>query len=220
MSPDENLSSDLLQLGASESQKKADSFASGESTGSFEDTSFGVRGLVSSLTGLVNLIFSFLGKDDVNAGSAMRELAPLSLQELLDGVRADYVERMYLWTGDIDPDLYDEDCVFTDPTLSFRGLATFQRNLANLQPVLKALVKDPGIDLFSCELDTVSNQVQATWRMRADLSLPWNPAIDLVGRTTFTYDPEKGNHIIDYREDWETEAGAVLMQLVRPKAQR
>ena len=45
-------------------------------------------------------------------------------EELLDGVRADYEERMYLWTGDIDPNLYDEDCTFTDPTLSFKGLAT------------------------------------------------------------------------------------------------
>ena len=34
------------------------------------------------------------------------------------------------------------DCIFTDPTLSFRGLETFKRNLHNLQPVLKALVKE------------------------------------------------------------------------------
>jgi hypothetical protein len=43
------------------------------------------------------------------------------------------LRRCYLWTGDIDPALYAGDCLFTDPTLSFRGLATFRRNLVGLR---------------------------------------------------------------------------------------
>lgn len=188
---------------------------------SYSDTSGGVRGIVSGLTGLVNAIAGALGVDDANDATNLEEREakkPLTTSELLEGVRADYVERMYLWTGDIDPDLYAEDCVFTDPTLSFKGLSTFQKNLANLQPILKAVVREPNINLFSCELLEESKQVKASWQMQADLALPWKPAINLCGQTVFTYDAEQGNRIVDYAESWELEAGAALMQLLRPKS--
>ena len=90
------------------------------------ETSQTTRSLVSSLTALVNAI----------SGSAPppapRERAQASLDgaELLEGLRADFEENEYLWSGKITAELYDEDCVFTDPTLSFTGLATFERNLA------------------------------------------------------------------------------------------
>lgn len=190
---------------------------------SYGDTSAGVRGIVSSLTGIINAVAGVLGgknEDTVDRAARIQEQLerPIAIDDLLDGVRADYVDRMYLWTGDIDPDLYDEDCVFTDPTLSFKGLSQFQKNIANLKPILDALVKEPQVDLFSCELDAELQRVKASWRMRADIGLPWRPAIDLNGRTTFVYDPRRGNRIIDYIEEWDEEAGAVLMQLLRPKA--
>ena len=56
--------------------------------------------------------------------------------------------------------------------------------------------------------------------MAADLNLPWGPAIDLRGRTTFTYDPQRGGRIVEYVEAWEIGAGAALMQLVTPKKRR
>ena len=180
-------------------------------SGQYEETSSPVRALVSWLTALVG--------GDTSTEAVDRPPRPgiVTPAALLDGVRADYVERLYLWTGDIDPELYDDDCVFTDPTLSFRGLETFQKNLAALQPFLSALVKDPAIDLFSCELDEPEQKLRASWRMRGDLALPWKPAIDLTGRTTFTYDEERNGRIVDYREDWELDAGRALMQLVTPK---
>ena len=125
------------------------------------------------------------------------------------------MERNYLWTGDIDPNLYDYDCTFTDPTLSFKGLAVFQRNLANLQPFLNALVRDSEIELYDIALDEPALQVRAQWRMIGDLNLPWQPTIDLRGRTTFTYGAEDGR-IVDYEEAWELEAGKALLQLVQP----
>ena len=51
-----------------------------------------------------------------------RDRSAVDPAALLHGVREDYEVREYLWTGDIDATLYDEDCVFTDPTLSFKGL--------------------------------------------------------------------------------------------------
>ncbi len=189
--------------------------------GTYEATSSPVRTLVSTLTGLVN------GISDAVSGGERETAAPpaprdgmLTASKLLAGVRADYEERLYLWTGDIDPDLYDEGCAFTDPTLSFVGLATFQRNLAALRPLLDRLVREPVIDLYSCDLDEPVNQVRARWRMAADLNLPWGPAIDLRGQTTFTYDPQRGGRIVEYVEAWEIGAGAALMQLVTPTQKR
>jgi len=189
-------------------------FIEDDARGSYGKTSRGTRTLVSFLTGLVNRLAS----GDRNGTARTRLQTSISTSELLRGVRADYLERMYLWTGDIDAELYDEDCVFTDPTLSFRGLSAFEQNIANLKPFLDRLVKQPQVELFSIELDEDSLEVRAKWRMRANIALPWDPAVDLGGRTTFSYDPQKGNRIVDYREEWDIEAGAVLMQLLRPRA--
>ena len=71
---------------------------------------------------------------------------------MLAGLRADFEEHEYLWSGKITAELYDEDCVFTDPTLSFGGLATFERNLANLDPWIERFVP-PGAR--SCELKKI-----------------------------------------------------------------
>jgi hypothetical protein len=57
---------------------------------------------------------------------APRRLAKVSPESLLAGLRGDFEEREYLWSGRITDELYADACVFTDPTLSFKGLATFK----------------------------------------------------------------------------------------------
>ena len=42
------------------------------------------------------------------------------------------------------------------------------------------------------------------------------PTIDVVGRTTFSYDPDRGNRIFSYDEVWEVEPAVALLQLFRP----
>lgn len=42
------------------------------------------------------------------------------------------------------------------------------------------------------------------------------PRIDVVGRTTFSYDSDRGNRIFSYDEVWEMEPAEALMQLFRP----
>ena len=94
-------------------------------------------------------------------------------------IAEEFTEKKYLWTGDIEPEMYDLFCTFTDPTLSFVGLETFETNLRNLQPFLTALVRDADVELFACELDEPSRRVRASWRMTGNLALPWRPRIDL-----------------------------------------
>ena len=85
---------------------------------------------------------------------------------VLDGLRRDFVENEYLWSGRITPELYDEDCVFTDPTLTFSGLSTFEANLANLDPYIERFVPPAGraVELDSLELAD-DGAVEARWRI-------------------------------------------------------
>lgn len=81
------------------------------------------------------------------------------------GVERDFTENDYLWTGDINVDIYADDCTFTDPTISFKGLATFQRNLESLRWFIDRLVDKYNVELYSCELDEEACKVVASWRM-------------------------------------------------------
>ncbi len=115
---------------------------------------------------------------------------------------------------------YSSDCVFTDPTLSFEGLATFERNVAALRPLLLALVEDPVVELYSCELREPQAEVVASWRMIGDIRLPWKPVIDLCGQTRFEYDGDKGNRVVAYTETWEISGAEALRQIVTPNQHR
>ncbi|KAK3241467.1 hypothetical protein CYMTET_37964 [Cymbomonas tetramitiformis] len=139
-----------------------------------------------------------------------------TLDELLDGIREDYVDRNYLWTGDIRADLYDEDCTFTDPTLSFKGLSTFQNNVANLNKIVDVLVEENGTELYSIELLAEEEKVCASWRMYGTFKLPWRPRLNVKGRTEFSYDPDNGNRVFSYDEFWKLSAKDALLQLVTP----
>mmetsp|Transcript_18733 Transcript_18733/g.36440 ORF Transcript_18733/g.36440 Transcript_18733/m.36440 type:complete len:291 (+) Transcript_18733:3-875(+) len=180
---------------------------------SYGSSSTGVKAVVSGLTNLVN---AFMRREADLATVERPERDSITPQELLKGIEGDY-ERRYLWTGDIDPYLYDYDCVFTDPTLSFSGLETFQRNLANLRPFIDTLVQDDcAVEMYSCNLSPDEQKITASWRMVGRLKVPWTPTIDLNGTTVFTYAPTKGNRITDYRETWETPPASVLWQLFVP----
>lgn len=64
----------------------------------------------------------------------MLQFSSLGSTDVLEGLRRDFVEQEYLWSGNITAELYDDNCIFTDPTLSFAGLSTFESNLVNLDP--------------------------------------------------------------------------------------
>ena len=152
---------------------------------SYDETDASSKGLVSSLTGLVNV---FGGRDDTSEAesAAARNPPPSTPSELLERIRDDYVVRNYLWTGDIDLAAFDRNCRFTDPTLSFEGTDQFVKNLSNLVPIVNALT-DPGgckSDLLQIDLNEKDGYVQSRWNMVGSLTgLPWSPTIDVVSTT-------------------------------------
>uniref|UniRef100_A0A061RRB7 SnoaL-like domain-containing protein n=1 Tax=Tetraselmis sp. GSL018 TaxID=582737 RepID=A0A061RRB7_9CHLO len=182
---------------------------------SHNSTNFVVKSIVSGLTKAINWT-SGSPPERVDYSTEEDTRAPVSPQQLLWGVEKDFTENGYLWSGAIDTNLYCRDCTFTDPTLSFKGLETFERNLRNLQPWIDRLVRNEVCELIDIQLLEDSNEVRARWRMKGDIQLPWGPQINLTGRTRFCYNPDKGGRVEEYFEEWDISGAEALLQLLRP----
>lgn len=190
---------------------------------SYETSDVSSKGVVSSLTGIVNF---FMGSDGgIEKGNSDESglPPPRTPIDLLEEIRRDYVEKNYLWTGDIYLPAFEKDCTFTDPTLSFSGRDKFVSNVKNLVPIVKFLKQDGTnkSDLLDISLNEDLGYVETRWNMVGDLyALPWKPAIDVIGRTKFWYrqsENEEGYQVYFYDEAWELEATRALLQLVTPK---
>lgn len=180
---------------------------------SFGSSPAWVKSLVSGLTWIVNCVFG----SEESAVKRVRKLTTVSPDALMEGIREDFLERQYLWSGDIDTELYDEACVFTDPTLSFQGLRTFENNIKNLRPILDLIVP---ADARQCILHNLTRgkdgKFYAFWTMIGDLALPWSPRIKLGGRTG--YSPGPDGRIVSYDENWDISAGDALAQILTPRS--
>ena len=122
------------------------------------------------------MILYFLGGWEILLYIVLDDV-PQTPQELLERIRDDYVKNNYLWTGNIYLPAFDENCTFTDPTLSFVGRQTFVTNVANLQPFLKILkIEKAASELRSIQLN--DTHVQSQWTMKGQfMALPWKPKI-------------------------------------------
>jgi hypothetical protein len=175
--------------------------------------------LVSGLTALSNLAATGeLTISPTGDSYSTERVEAVSGRDLFDGIRSDF-ERGYLFSGLIDPNLYSADCEFTDPTLTFTGLSTFQKNIAAIQPLIKRFVSTNLVTLYSLEMDEASKRVSAKWRMEGNLALPWRPVIDVQGVTEYSFSEADGR-IERYYERWTQEPGAALLSLLRPAADK
>lgn len=180
----------------------------------YGDTQIGIKIVIQGLTTISNL---FLNNSP--AESRVYKKTDLTPIEILNGVIGDF-ENGYLFSGQIDSEIYNEECVFTDPTLSFKGLSTFERNIKALKPILDKFVGDSSVILYDCQLDVAAKEVKAIWRMSGAVNLPWRPRIELTGNTILSYDTNKGGRIVDYYERWDLPAATALLQLFRPSGSR
>ncbi|PRW51066.1 hypothetical protein C2E21_5369 [Chlorella sorokiniana] len=80
---------------------------------------------------------------------------------LLRTLRRDYTENSYFVTGVLDnAEIYSPDCLFADPTISFRGRDLYVRNLSLLVPFLE----EPRIELKSLRQLPAEGRQQRRWR--------------------------------------------------------
>jgi hypothetical protein len=183
--------------------------ASPSRSSSYAETGGGVKAIIQGLTSLTNLFV------DSTVPARVYEKEYLTPIEVLNGVIGDF-ENGYLFSGNIDAQIYDEDCVFTDPTLSFKGLSTFERNIKALKPILDKFVGDTLVVLYDCQINEEDKTIRADWRMSGAIGAPWRPRIELTGNTVLTYDPDRGGRVVDYYESWDLTAAVALSQLLQP----
>ena len=166
--------------------------------------------------GLTDLMIRFQRNGDKSA--IITKVKPsLTIDELYTGIRNDF-RSGYLFSGSIDPEIYDNDCLFSDPTLSFQGLSTFQTNVAAVKPLANLFFNDTLIVLYNLLLNTSSNTITAQWRMSGSIYLPWKPRIELPGYTIYSYSPPPNgdNRIVRYDENWRVPALECLGQVLQP----
>ena len=209
-----------------------------KSAGGYDETDGASKGLVGTLTNLINGLSMPLSANDKDAASSPSmeaPSAPTTPAELLERIRDDYVERNYLWTGDVDLATFAPDCTFQDPTIRFQGLDTFVTNVQNLRQVSDRLLGPCRSELRSIALrqsekdddKATSYYVETEWRMVGLLqNLPWQPCINVPGRTKFWMQPiitqqqeqEEQNawQVYLYEEEWDMPAAKALWQLVQP----
>ena len=179
-------------------------------TSSYRDASGLAKGIVSGLTAITTWLRPSSAKPRLYRQSAM------TFEEVSRGIRGDF-RRGYLFSGEIDEEIYAENCTFTDPTLSFEGLDTFVNNIASIRPLVDIFLDDAVVVLYSLSRASSSPpSLQANWRMSGGLRLPWKPRIELLGRTTFRLSASQGGRIVEYFEVWYTEPLQVLSQIFIP----
>ena len=126
---------------------------------SYEDSTSLVKAVVGGLTQIANLFNGGNSNQVPETAYLGNDIAPT---ELLNGIIGDF-ERGYLFSGKIDFDLYHQSCSFTDPTISFTGLATFENNIKSIQPLIDALITDALVVLYSASLDDEKKMIMACW---------------------------------------------------------
>jgi hypothetical protein len=180
---------------------------------SYEETDSASKGLVSSLTGIINSVTNKEEQDEQGVPGEGRN-PPRRPEELRNRIRDDYVVNNYLWTGDLDFACFESTCRFTDPTLSFEGTDTFRTNTQNLVPLVEKYVENPQSVLLDIKLE--DEYLETRWNMKGDLNgLFWKPRIDVIGRTKFWFRKDS-NMVYFYDEKWEMPAYKALLQLVTP----
>ena len=201
-----------------------------EELSNYKDSDGASKGIVGSLTGLVNRVSAATKEQPIiDTFSNTNAAAPQSPEELLERIRMEYDEKNYLWTGDLDLDCFDPNCVFTDPTISFQGTDKFTENTQNLVPIVEAFAENYRSDLLDIKLGSGNDEnesdgfyVETRWNMVGSLTANpwffWKPKIDVIGRTKFWFREQEGvgYKVYFYDESWEIAAWKALLQIITP----
>ena len=149
------------------------------------------------------------------AGS--NEASGRTTAEMQEILRQEY-EKLFWVTGSMDMDLWEEDCVFSDPFSSFGGpgsSARFQRNAK----ALGGLVLNPQGSVTNVEVvedvDGEGDVVKIGWAFTSKLKLPWRPVLAAAGETSHYLTP-RTSKIFKYEERWKSKPLDVVRRLAIP----
>jgi hypothetical protein len=153
---------------------------------------------------------AFGSKEKSKAITISRDQPPSSPKETLQRLQDDN-QRQYFLSGEIDELIYDDECVFTDPFVSFKGRQRFVDNLANLGSFITEYSAKP---LDYTVTDTV---VTTKFMVKLQLNLPWKPVLAWPWGVRCEIDP-KTNLIVLHEESWDIEPLQGVKQIFRKPA--
>ncbi|KAF5453858.1 hypothetical protein F2P56_023575 [Juglans regia] len=139
------------------------------------------------------------------------EILVSGVDDVVTILKSDY-DNAYFVTGAFTSAIYAEDCIFEDPTIRFQGKELYSRNLKLLVPFFD----HPSIGLQKIEkgMNSKTNFVLATWKLRTYLKLPWKPLICIDGSTV--YELNGDFNIVRHAESWNVSALEAIGQIFTP----
>ncbi|XP_011005690.1 PREDICTED: uncharacterized protein LOC105111904 isoform X2 [Populus euphratica] len=171
---------------------------------------------VSGVTELLR-VFSFSGKERLEKvnNKDRDEISVSGIDDVIMILKSDY-ENAYFVTGVFTSTIYDEDCIFEDPTIKFQGTKLYSRNLNLLVPFFDS----PSIGLQNIEKGVNSETyfVLARWKLRTYLKFPWRPLISIDGSTVYELDNKL--KIVRHSESWNVSALEAIGQIFTPSFDR
>ncbi|XP_020205700.1 uncharacterized protein LOC109790863 [Cajanus cajan] len=160
-----------------------------------------------AVTGVTELLRLFSPSSNQTTTS-LDEFPPSTVDDVLRIIKSDY-DNAYFVTGNFTSSIYADNCIFEDPTIKFRGRELYARNLKLLVPffdsasiILQKIDKD---------IDSDTNFVLASWKLRTNLKLPWRPLISIDGSTI--YELNEDYKIVRHVESWNVSAVEAVLQI-------
>ncbi|GMY22818.1 hypothetical protein FCV25MIE_35058 [Fagus crenata] len=190
---------------------------------------------VSGVTELLRLFSSNQTRLERESDKEREEIVVSGIDDVVIILKSDY-ENAYFVTGVFTSAIYAEDCIFEDPTIRFRGKELYSRNLKLLVPFFDCpsigLQKIEKVVILYVKFDFISNNgmvgylhinqginsktnfVLATWKLRTYLKLPWRPLICIDGSTI--YELDDWFKIVRHAESWNVSALEAIGQIFTP----
>lgn len=161
---------------------------------------------------LFGKVAKLVRSSDELESSATDDRAPASLGEAIERLQRDYEgtladPRPYFLTGVMDEALYDEDCEFADPFVSFNGRQRFVDNLSNLAG---GFITEASTRVLSTERGPSSYSTKLLVKLR--LGLPWKPVLAWPWGVLHEFDEDSGL-IVRHIESWEVSPAEGVKQL-------
>ncbi|KAL2650481.1 hypothetical protein R1flu_018609 [Riccia fluitans] len=137
---------------------------------------------------------------------------PVDRKTSVELIKKDY-DRSYFVTGNMATGIYEDDCEFADPFVSFKGLKRFKQNVGNLG----SFMEESTLKLIDWQ--EYEDRIFARWRFNCVLALPWKPILAASGSTEYFFSKESGK-IIKHVESWDISPADGVRQLFKPNPKK
>jgi hypothetical protein len=155
-----------------------------------------------------------LGAADARIGGGKRTGMPLRriASQLARDVSEGATDRGgYFVSGDLSPEIFADDCVFTDPTNSVASLSRYVTALGILfEPTLSSVEL-----LGPPQLDERARTISARVRSSGVLKLPWAPVIRPY-ETDIVWTVSEQGLVMAQEQTWSISAADALLQTFTP----